>query len=260
MLKWCAYCQEFQGEVPPFDDLVSTHGMCGRCSIKALDLNDAELAHARKLKAIQAQLMAAARSEDLAAAGRFVQEAITAQVRPMDILMGLVAPLLYQAGEDWKNAVIGVAEEHRITGLCEKIFELVEAALNVGLPAGTQGRPVEAVLVNAMGNFHTLALRFLAFWLVSRGITAQPLYPGFTQEGLAEVVKKSRPKVLLVSIALAEQRPGAVQIVELIAGLEGFPPPKIIIGGHAVKCGMIAPIRGAELMANFASLAAFFES
>ncbi len=43
MLKWCTYCQEFQGEVPPFDTLASTHGICQNCVPHAEHLTSREL-------------------------------------------------------------------------------------------------------------------------------------------------------------------------------------------------------------------------
>ena len=65
MLNWCSYCQRFQGEVSPYDNLAITHGICATCEPGVFTLADADIAHARALKAIQNQLFEAGSRSDL---------------------------------------------------------------------------------------------------------------------------------------------------------------------------------------------------
>ena len=36
MIRWCAYCQKYIGEVEPFDRFEISHGICRRCVASGL--------------------------------------------------------------------------------------------------------------------------------------------------------------------------------------------------------------------------------
>ena len=147
MLSWCSYCQQFVGEVPPYENLVITHSICRNCESKALTLTESDIAHAVRLKAIQSQLFEAGRRGDLNAASEIIEISRQAGTRDVDIVIGVIAPMLYQIGEDWKCGAIRVAEEHRFTAFCEKTLDIVtgnrlpSATLDVG-----QEKPREILL------------------------------------------------------------------------------------------------------------------
>lgn len=254
MLKWCSYCQQFQGEVPAFDDLTVTHGMCASCGDKGIDLTDSEIAHARRLHSIQKRLVTAGQSGNVAAAVDAIEDADEANVRPVDVLMGLLAPLLYEIGERWKSAAMSVADEHRFTGFCEEVFEAVWARTRSAATAHSQAAPPEALLVNAYGNYHSLAIRILALWLTSRSVRARMVFPTPSPPLLLEMIGEIKPRLLLVSVALAEHRRGAVRIAEFIAPMPDSEKPRLIVGGNAVRLEMVAPIPGAELMRDISRL------
>lgn len=67
-------------------------------------------------------------------------------------------------------------------------------------------------------------------------------------------MRGARPKALLVSVALPEHRPNVLKIAERVAALPAPIRPKIIVGGYAVKLGLVAEIPGAELMADISEL------
>ena len=76
-------------------------------------------------------------------------------------------------------------------------------------------------------------------------------------EELVALIARARPAGVLVSMALAEQRPGIVALTERIDGLPQSIRPRIIVGGYAVKAGLVPPIPSAELMPDINRL---FES
>ena len=116
MLNWCAYCQQFTGESPQYDDFRITHGLCARCETRKLDLFSAStVGHADFLRGIFDRLFGAGCRNDFETAARIVDEAIAAHCRPVDVLVGMIAPMLFQIGEDWKRGVITVEGEHRFT-------------------------------------------------------------------------------------------------------------------------------------------------
>ena len=165
--------------MPPFEQLNITHGLCTNCGIRGIDLSKSELEHAHKLRDIQRQLMEAGSVEDFGAAERIVDLAIADHVRPVDILFGLVAPSLYLIGEEWRRGSITVCQEHRFTSFCEKVYELVSEKVMSEIARPLRNRRIEALLINADGNNHTLAIRIIALWLKSRGVEALALYRDF---------------------------------------------------------------------------------
>src|ERR1700722_4926401 len=125
MLRWCAYCQEFQGEIAPLDIFTTTHGLCTACMAKGMDRLDSEIGNSHRLREIQGLLYEAGKAGDMAAAPGIVHRALSAGLRPVDILVGLITPLLYLIGVEWESHLITVADEHRFTSFCERVFELV---------------------------------------------------------------------------------------------------------------------------------------
>lgn len=253
MLRWCAYCQRFQGEVAPFEDLSHTHGICQNCKANELYLVDAKIDHASKLKEMYDLLMEAGKTKDMSRAEQLVDAALMAGMLPVEILLGLVGPSLYVIGEQWEQGVISVAEEHQFTSFCERIFDLTEERVRQSMPR-LSGKQAEIFLLNTYGNRHPLAIRILMLWFQSRGISARMLSPAPSHESLVEAIRHARPRLILISIALADQRVG---LLELITSINSIPPdirPSVIVGGYAVKSGSITPIPGVTFLEDISQL------
>lgn len=255
MLSWCAYCQQFQGEIPPFETLEISHGMCAECADKDFDVAVHLIEHARALRGIQRKLERAGERADRAEITDIVAEAVAAGVRPIDILMGLTAPLLYETGKAWEAATLTVSDEHRFTAFCEDTFEIIEARVRREMPdafAREHEPHADIVVVNAPGNRHTYGIRVLALWLISRGRRARIILPQPDVGELVERVAAATPQTVAISVALAEQRAGAAALVtRLVArGLTA----RLVVGGNAVKLGMCEEIAGAVLGADASML------
>jgi hypothetical protein len=61
MLKWCSYCQQFLGEIPDYEKLTITHGVCAACAANALAFTESDFKLAESLRHIQHQLHDAGR-------------------------------------------------------------------------------------------------------------------------------------------------------------------------------------------------------
>ncbi len=255
MLNWCAYCQQFLGESPPYQNFVVTHRVCPGCQGKALAFTEPEFKLAESLRDIQHQLYHAGRIGDLQAGERIIELAVAAGIRPVDILMGIVAPALFQVGEEWRQGILSVSAEHRFTAYCNEVFGRIASRTRLDLPVGmaAESEP-EVMLMNAPGNTHTLAIRILTLWLQSRGMRASVIDMPPAVEELVTLVGRSRPRLLLVSLALAEQSQNVAAIAARIAELPPPVRPTLIVGGYAVKLGLVSEIRGARLMADISSL------
>ncbi|MDO9417152.1 hypothetical protein [Pararhizobium sp.] len=69
-----------------------------------------------------------------------------------------------------------------------------------------------------------------------------------------KLIKTTRTKLLLISVALPAQYCGVSEIVKQVAKLANPIRPRVVVGGSAVKLGLIPPIRGADLMAGISLL------
>lgn len=255
MLKWCSYCQSFVGEAPEYDDFSITHGLCADCEAKHYwSFEGRDLAHAHVLRGIFARLFTAGRHNNIKAAEAVVDEAIGASCRPIDILIGMIAPMLYQIGEDWKTGALSIEGEHRFTAFCEEVIELVMARMSALGEAPAAPASGQILLMNAPGNIHTLAIRILALWLGSRGVRADIINGPIGFAALQQRLAATKPKHLLISMALAEQRAQVADIVGRVRALPASIRPRVIVGGYAVKTGLVAPVAGADLVADIGSL------
>jgi hypothetical protein len=67
---------------------------------------------------------------------------------------------------------------------------------------------------------------------------------------------RARPRLLLISMALAEQVADVTRIAQSIAELPVDVRPRVIVGGNAVKRGHVDAIPHAELLADISLLGA----
>jgi len=258
MLNWCSYCQHFVGETPPYDRFGITHGICTTCEPNVQAFTDVDFAHTQVLKDIQDRLFEVGQRSDLDAARRIIDDAEAANVRGIDILLGVVAPMLYQIGEDWRRGLVTVAQEHSFTAFCQQTFDLVAATVATVKPyEPARAEMPETLLINAPGNFHTLGIRMIALSLVNKRIPVRVVDGPLGVDESVALIGRVRPRTLLISMALAEQTAGVVAIVERIAAWPEQIRPAIIVGGYAVKQGLVSTLPGADLMADISALAPF---
>ncbi|MGA7809200.1 cobalamin-dependent protein, partial [Bradyrhizobium sp.] len=133
-------------------------------------------------------------------------------------------------------------------------FDLIAAKVG-GLPAHfMRSNERQILLMNAPGNKHTLAVRILALWLASKGARVQIVDRHCTMDEIVNAIAADKTEMLLISMALSEQRAGVVEIAERVAELPLLVRPAIVVGGYAVKLGLVPPIPGAELLADISHL------
>jgi len=255
MIKWCAWCQQFMHEIAPYDDFSITHGVCDSCKSehKNLFANDV-VQRADFLRELFYALFDAGRHEDFNAAVRIVEDATAANCKPIDILLGMISPMLYEIGEEWKRGALSVEAEHRFTAFSEKVVQLVQARISTATatPIPTGGPLL--FLMNAPGNRHDLALRILPIWLKGRGAKVRIFEDDIHQDRLMRNIAAERPKYLLISMAVTEQCEGVVEIAKTVQALPQNIRPKTIVGGYPVKAGLIRSIPETELLSNISAL------
>jgi methanogenic corrinoid protein MtbC1 len=234
-LLWCAYCQEFQGEKPPFDHLAVSHGICEKCRTKVKQLQPSDLEGIQRLNEVMSELWSAGSEGRFEAAAPIIEKAKQAGLQPIEILIGAVSPLLQKVGELWSEGRITVTEEHRYTAFAERVLTLIETQM-------PHEDRTDALFLSTDGNFHSLGPRIIALWCASKGIAAKSVYPAVPKEEVPGIVEKLHPQVLGLSISMPEQIPAVEKIVEAVRALPN--PPRIVLGVYAVKQGRVPEIPG----------------
>lgn len=255
MLKWCAYCQQFSGESPEYHDFTITHVLCVTCVDRKFDLFErSNVAQGVFLRDIFRRLFTAGRQNNFDRAAGIVDEAVAARCRPVDVLVGMIAPMLYQIGKDWEDGVITVADEHRFTAFCERVIDLVENRMHAGPPIAPRPNAPTFMLMNVRGNHHVLAIRILTLWLQSRGMTVCVIDEPADAHDLVRAVAEQRPGVFMMSMSLVDQRDHVAEIACRLRALPDTQRPRVIVGGYPVKVGLVHAIPGADLVADINNL------
>lgn len=236
MIRWCAYCQSFLGERPPYEDLGFTHGVCDACLGLFDTPEDDDFAPIEALKRFHDRLREAGERGDLDAAIALMAQARAAGLKTTDLLLGLVGPILYEVGSLWAAKRITVADEHRFTRFYRRVVAaLRDAAL---LPEGDLEREeTDMLLVLPKNNAHVFGVELLASWLRDRGLRVAQVRADATPK-LEAVIAVKRPRCIGISVALASQLPEVEAIVARAArASNGI--ARIVVGGQAVKAGEV---------------------
>jgi methanogenic corrinoid protein MtbC1 len=234
VIRWCSFCQCYLGEAAPFDDYAMTHGMCKACS--ASFAAGAEFGQAEKLVAFYRRLQLAGQGGEIPSASAVLDEGIGLGLRPIDLLMGLIQPALYQVGENWAAGRISVAGEHAFTAMASALLALVMYKYPDAQAYRQSHRP-RILLVAADGNYHTLGLQLVELILILERIPTFTVYPGIVAAEVAQLWHGLRAPVIGFSVGVPAHLAGVEQAVELIAADGGASVPRFVVGGFPVRCG-----------------------
>lgn len=232
MIRWCAYCQRYQGEVDPFDDYSVTHTICEPCEARAAYLSK----EPPSLESIRHFLARMARigTGPAPTAAELVAQGAALGLDPDDLLLGVVQPVLHRIGERWARGEATVAEEHRVTALCAAVIERIAEA-DPDVATLRQAERPEVLLVAAEGNHHTLGVQILEALLIRSRISTFTLYPGLPAEETVRLAGSLAPRVVAISAALPEQLGPALRVAERLADARPEERPLVVVGGLALR-------------------------
>lgn len=236
MIKWCCYCQKFLGEAEPLDNYAISHGMCLACKAKGLEKLDDEMPSIKRLADLQRRLMGAGAKQDKALARKIIAEAQKEGVQSVDLLMGIIAPILWEVGDLWSKGTITVADEHNFTAFFNGIVREMEEQGLFPQPNEKFG-DVDILLTNAPRNFHHLGLHSLNLWLHSQNIHSVLIHPPYSSKTLFDEIRKRQPRFVGFSVALSEQIPATLALCDEIQKEFRSKAPTLLMGGSAIKRG-----------------------
>ncbi|MEO8620595.1 MAG: B12-binding domain-containing protein [bacterium] len=176
------------------------------------------------------RLLAKASQRDRAACDALLAEARALGVQEDSLLVGLLQPVLYQAGREWQAGRMSVAAEHWLTSWCEEAFASV--------PTVDPKPPLDLIIFQAPGNIHTLGPRFAAKILAARGLSVESFVPALPLGEMVGLIVDGGPRTVGFSCSL----PDSVSVAcDLIEKLQARPEPvfkcRYIVSGHAFRMG-----------------------
>lgn len=233
MILWCDYCQQFITEIEPFDDYGVSHSVCRSCALKVATSGQADVDALAGIIDFYHSLDYIALSWEPPDIDAILAESRRLGIRPVDLMVGVLQPLLAKVGDMWSAGELSVASEHRITTMVQ---DLLIGLHEPGKRRGREPKP-RVILINAENNFHTLGLTMAEVYFASYGIPALMVVPGLPTEEILDVIARTRPEIVGFSVALSTQM---AQVREVAARLRPLPgrPKHFVVGGPAVRLGL----------------------
>ncbi len=238
MIRWCAFCQRYQGEVEPYDDYSVTHTICEACETRGAYLRK----EPASLEAIRRFLERVARvgTDPEPTAAELVAQGAAIGLDPADLLLGIVRPVLHQIGDRWARSEATIAEEHRVTALCSALIQRI-GDVDPNVAALRHARQPEVLLVVAEGNYHTLGIQILEVLLIRSRISTFTIYPGLPAEETVRLARSLLPRVVAISAALPEHLQPALWVANRLAESPPDARPLVVVGGLALRDENVLP-------------------
>jgi methanogenic corrinoid protein MtbC1 len=215
-----------------------THGVCPSC---AGDLSSPARAaledKAIALSGLFSRMRAAALSGNPGSASELIQEARKARMRPLDLALGIVQPVLNELGSLWSRGAVTVATEHSFSAFADELIGLVFAQYPETAKYRGSSEPL-VLLSNVEGNYHTLGLRFLELGLSESCVPNRVILPGLPACQLAAEAIRFGPRILGISASLPDQLGSVREIVRLVKDMPAARKPRVVLGGHLVREGL----------------------
>jgi len=144
-----------------------------------------------------------------------------------DVCLQVFQPLLVDVGDRWHVGELSVAEEHYATSFVRaRLFGLLQAYQ----PPHSRGPLVFSAC--APDEWHEVGILIVSVFLVRRGVRVRYLGPNLPLEGLAAIVARHHPAL----VVLSAQSPETARKMRWAARAlhEGAPPyPQLVFGGQA---------------------------
>jgi methanogenic corrinoid protein MtbC1 len=234
--RWCSYCQHYLGEREPFDDHALTHGICRDCVARNALRDDEALERIKPIRNFYADVINITRASEPALVPLVVRRGLALNLRPVDLLMGILQPALYEVGRLWESGQLTFEQEASFTRFCEAALE--ELTMEQNRSRSLSHRP-RVLLLNAEGNLHTIGIRLAAFVLREEGHNVQALVSTPPMEDLPELLRAQRPALVGVSLSLEQQLPYLDGLMKIVATLPER--PRVVAGGYLVRAGVTLP-------------------
>lgn len=180
----------------------------------------------RSFAAVRADLGQALLTLDAERADVILAEAFTL-FSVEDVCLHVFQPLLVDLGDRWHAGELSVADEHYATSFVRaRLFGLLQAYQG-------QHKPAPLVFTAcAPDEWHEVGILIVSVFLARRGVSVRYLGPNLPLEGLAAIVARHHPAVVVLSAQSQETARKLRRAAQAVQ--EGAPPhPRLAFGGQA---------------------------
>ncbi|MBC7743390.1 MAG: hypothetical protein H7061_14430 [Bdellovibrionaceae bacterium] len=235
MIRWCAYCQRFLGEVEPYQDMNITHGMCASCAKVGLEFSAEIEKRIYFLSRLQTQLRDLQFSHDIELGKRLVDEGLSQGVRAIDLLLGIVTPLLKKFDASTDGLAIKNIEKN-LAAICEYIA----TKANLSWPQSLNEATPDILFAAPPSNQHLFYLKVLELWLRDEGLFALSLNESMTNEKMQTACEKYQPKVVGLIMSVNTEAEEINQLAQTARETLRAAPPVIFVSGTAVRNRLVS--------------------
>lgn len=204
MIQWCAYCQTYMGEKPPFEDYAISHGMCKSCAESNAFEDNAKIAAVKPVKEYFDSLWHALTIGDTASFQRILPNGLALGIKPVDFAIGVLQPLLYQVGELWSRGNVTVSDQHFYSAASGDILRMIHGSLP-GLQKLRNNVNPKVLLIPAAENMHVFGLMLVEVFLILHNIPCRIVPHPVPDNELDGMLHAFRPAYLGVSVAMPQQ-------------------------------------------------------
>lgn len=172
---------------------------------------------------------------------RLIERGAQLGMRPLDLLIGLLQPVLHHIGSCIDSGAMEGDFEPRFSAFCDAVFEALRSH-RAPPSSGRYQQPQrpDFLLLTGPGSDHTLGIRLVAFAPCEGGHDARALWPTPPMDHLVWLIRTLRPRVLGVSITLPEHAGFLTELrAELTRHLDEL--PQLLVGGRAIRTGLTLP-------------------
>jgi methanogenic corrinoid protein MtbC1 len=153
---------------------------------------------------------------------------LAAALRPLDLLRGVLMPLLVQVGDDWHDGQISVAHEHLMSATIRTVlgsFLRLHARRDV---------PARLLFATPAGERHEIGTLGAAMLAASSGLGVAYLGPDLPARDIVESVTPAGAQVLVLGLTTAST--GKAREIELRTIVRDLPPDiELWVGGRGAE-------------------------
>lgn len=231
MFRWCSYCQCHMGQSEPCHDYSLTHGICEKCKKKFYedDNNESSLDHIQPLISFYEKLRNKAVIGSALDTLSIFSEAKSFNIKPIDLLAGMIQPLLYEIGSRYQDGTLQIYEEHIFSEFTSNLINELKREYNLTLPYNLNP---EVLLFLSNKDQHVFGVRFLEIFLLQEGVSTKAILQSLPTEQIFQMAKKLSPKIIGISITDPDKYDDLINSLDIFTDWKEA--PMIIIGGQGV--------------------------
>ena len=189
--------------------------------------NTEEISNDYKLETVYMYLLdilLAGKAED---AKKIIKNFTASGVSSLDIIEYIFMPILKLLGDKWENDQINIAQEHLITGLVDRLFDLISEEAEV-----EQKKDFTALFMAPPGEEHIISLKMSTEYFRISGWNIIFIGRSVPIKSLLQTIEENKVDLVVVSAIMNSSINSASYLVEALKSNLKENTPKFLLGGN----------------------------